>query len=150
DGGRAVPLPSRPVRPDRLAPLQQARPRSVDRRRRLRLARGSPRPARGGARLRVRRSPGAPAGAAGGPARLVWRANPAPGSPPPAPRRTAVVGTQPVGAGKSRAWLLHLRPPPRALPRGGGAFRDPHHRDPRPMERPEGPDRGGRDGGEAA
>src|SRR5438093_884565 len=59
DGGRAVPLPRRPVRPDRPASLQQARPRSADRRRCLRFPRGSPRPARRGAGRGVRRSPGA-------------------------------------------------------------------------------------------
>src|SRR5439155_24901689 len=105
-------------------------------------------PRRGGAGRRVRGGAN-PAGRGRiRPGGSLRGARPAPPSPRPAPRGRAVVGTWPVDAGKGGARVLHLRPPPRAVPRRGGAFRDPDHRDPRPVERPTGPDRGSRDGGE--
>src|SRR5436190_1807016 len=93
DRGGAVPLARRPVRSDRPAPLQQARPRGAHRRRRLRLARRAPRPARGGARRRVRRGADPAGGARIRPGSSIRRACPAPHAPRPAPRCRAVVGT---------------------------------------------------------
>jgi len=115
----------------------------------MRLTGRSPRPTRGRARHRVRRSPGPSSGTAIRPARPLWRADPEPRAPSPEPRFPPLERARPPGAREGRAGLLHLRAPPRQVPRRGGAFRYPDDRDARPLERSNGAGRRGGDGREA-
>jgi len=110
-------------------------PRSPDRRRACDSL-GAPRPAGGDARREIGEAQRGQVERNAGQVALFGDHRRRTPHPPPHPGGRAVVEHDRRHAKTGRTGLLHLRPPPRAIPRGGGAFRDPHDRDPGPVERP--------------
>src|SRR2546430_16098428 len=147
--GRALSVARGAVRAHRPPALQQAGDRGADRLRRVRFPRRPPRATGGRPGQRAQRGAGSPGGAGLGSASAVRGGDPGPPAPGPASRRPSPVRARTAGARASRARGLHFRASPGPVPRRGGAFRDPHDGHAGSVERSEGPDRGGGDGGEA-